>query len=59
MLRWSDTYVEYTDTGHGSVSDQNGMNIAFSVLHLPYYYSRAGGPEIKLLDAPLFKYRRS
>src|SRR5215831_6983031 len=32
--------------GHGSVSDQGGMNTAFRVLGLPYYFSRAGGAEI-------------
>jgi len=33
-------------TGHGSVSDQNGMNIAFRILNLPYWFGRAGGAEI-------------
>lgn len=32
--------------GHGSVSDQNGMNQLFKALNLPYYYSRAGGARI-------------
>ena len=32
--------------GHGSVSDQNGCNIAFRTLNLPYRYNRAGGAEI-------------
>lgn len=35
-----------TGTGWGSVSDQNGMNIAFRILSLPYWYSRAGGAAI-------------
>jgi len=51
MLRWQ---VENPgcrsalsmDTGWGSVSDQNGMNIAFRILNLPYSFRRAGGAEI-------------
>ena len=45
--------------GRGSVSDQQGMNKAFRVLGLPYYYSRSGGAEIirhnnvRPSDAPL------
>lgn len=50
MLRWRETPkgVEILDysTGHGSKSDQGGMNIAFSVLGTPYYFSRKGGAEI-------------
>jgi hypothetical protein len=50
MLRWEDTghgaQVWYTGTGHGSVSDQGGMNTAFKVLGLPLYFSRKGGAEI-------------
>lgn len=33
-------------TGHGSVSDQQGMNIAFKALGFHYYYSRRGGASI-------------
>ena len=52
MLTW---YVSVVDggcvlvdwsIGHGSVSDQNGCNIAFRTLNLPYRYNRAGGAEI-------------
>jgi hypothetical protein len=32
--------------GHGSVSDQQGMNTLFKALGLPYYYSRKGGAQI-------------
>lgn len=33
--------------GNGSVSDQQGMNVAFGVLGAPhYYYSRKGGAKI-------------
>lgn len=38
--------------GHGSVSDQQGMNTAFKVLNLPYRYDRdqrGGGPRISEL----------
>lgn len=50
MLRWNPRRPqddhEILSTGWGSVSDQSGMNDAFRVLGLPYYYSRAGGAEI-------------
>lgn len=51
MLKWRESHrfgVEILDysTGHGSVSDQNGMNIAFRVLGTTYYFSRKGGAEI-------------
>jgi len=41
-------YTELVDysLGWGSVSDQNGMNIAFRVLNLPHRYNRAGGASI-------------
>jgi hypothetical protein len=38
--------LDYT-IGHGSKSDQGGMNTAFRALGAPYYYSRAGGAEIR------------
>ena len=41
----------YMGTGWGSVSDQNGMNIAFRILSLPYSYKRAGGAAIVRNDA--------
>lgn len=46
--RWSNgwTPVCFTGLGHGSVSDQGGMNTAFKVLGAPYYYSRKGGADI-------------
>lgn len=37
-------------TGHGSVSDQQGMNRLFRKLGLPFYFSRKGGADISLLD---------
>lgn len=61
MLAWrtSDNHIIYKSTGHGSVSDQNGVNIALKVLAgyvhhcgglIPnggsgpaFYFSRAGG----------------
>lgn len=36
--------------GHGSVSDQTGMNTFFRVLQLPYRYDRAGGAGIRRVD---------
>lgn len=53
MLTWvrgkHGCYMVDMSTGHGSVSDQNGMNQAFKALDLPYYYSRRGGADIKEL----------
>ncbi len=52
MLTWNKNnpndpeFLDYS-LGWGSVSDQNGMNIAFRVLGIPLYYSRAGGAEIR------------
>lgn len=50
MLQWADTdtgpVLLNANTGHGSVSDQQGMNVAFKVLNLPYYFSRKGGAEL-------------
>jgi len=56
MLEWrelnprDEDYLDYA-LGWGSVSDQNGMNIAFRELNLPLYYSRRGGSEILPLGA--------
>ncbi len=55
MLVWRedvprDSAVLDWSLGHGSVSDQGGMNTAFDVLGLPYYYSRRGGAEILSLN---------
>lgn len=58
MLQWnsddpSDRRVLFTSIGHGSVSDQNGMNIAFRTLGLPYRYDRdikGGGARITELE---------
>ena len=55
MLEWdlkNGGYV-YMSEGHGSVSDQNGMNTAFKVLGFPLYFSRKGGSSILALDNPL------
>ena len=55
MLRWRES-TRYgvepirISTGNGSVSDQQGMNTAFKVLGLPYYFSRKGGATIEGLD---------
>lgn len=50
MLLWTDTIngpilLDHS-TGWGSASDQNGVNTAFRVLNLPFYYKRAGGATI-------------
>lgn len=39
----------YVSTGHGSVSDQGGLNQLFRALGMPLYYSRAGGAVIEHL----------
>jgi hypothetical protein len=36
--------------GHGSVSDQQGMNRMFRALNVPFYYSRSGGAQITCND---------
>jgi len=38
--------VTYVSTGHGSVSDQRGMNEMFRELDAGMYFSRAGGADI-------------
>lgn len=55
MLQWDIDFPQGSDKldwslGWGSVSDQNGMNTAFRVLGLPYYYSRKGGAHIVSLN---------
>lgn len=51
MLAWREDrpadpdYLDYS-IGHGSVSDQGGMNQAFRILGIPLYFSRRGGAEI-------------
>lgn len=50
MLSYLETEpVEVTgySLGHGSVSDQQGMNQLFNRLNLPYYYNRKGGAKIQ------------
>lgn len=39
--------VQWASLGKGSVSDQNGMNAAFKILGIDWYYSRVGGAEIR------------
>jgi hypothetical protein len=60
MLSWSGDedgiFYVYTSTGHGSVSDQGGMNTAFKVLGLPLRYDRdyrGGGARITRLEVDL------
>jgi len=36
--------------GHGSVSDQSGMNAAFYALVAPFHYDRQGGAHIRALQ---------
>lgn len=46
MLEWpvnDPTAATVISTGWGSVSDQNGMHVARSILGLPWSYSRKGG----------------
>lgn len=46
MLEWpvnDPKAAAVISTGHGSVSDQNGMHVARSILGLPWSYSRKGG----------------
>jgi hypothetical protein len=52
MLRWRETSrygreIMSVSLGHGSVSDQGGMNTAFKVLGASWYFSRKGGAEIR------------
>lgn len=51
MLQWDIDFPHGSDKldwslGWGSVSDQQGMNVAFRELGLPYYYSRRQGAKI-------------
>lgn len=51
MLVWRESESDGIEVltmslGHGTVSDQGGMNQAFKALGLPLYYSRKGGAEI-------------
>lgn len=47
MLHWIDypngAVIVSVSLGHGSVSDQQGLNRAFMSLRIPLYYSRKGG----------------
>lgn len=47
-------YVQHVDLGHGSRSDQDGMNKLFRELGLPWYYSRKNGcaQVIDLIETP-------
>ena len=58
-LVWTDDILKSTamdyNLGRGSVSDQNGVNIAFKVLGLPWIYrrdQRGGGPRIVATRLP-------
>ncbi len=55
MLVWNvdapdDSEVLDWSLGWGSVSDQNGMNVAFRTLGLPYHFDRAGGAQVTPLE---------
>lgn len=52
MAVWKGHKIHYMTIGHGSMSDQGGMNIFFKELNVPYYYSRRGFPQIRLIDEP-------
>jgi len=60
MLSWreddpaDENYLDYS-LGHGSVSDQGGMNRAFQLLGIPLRYTRAGGASIEPIDPSLAK----
>lgn len=58
MLEWHESEMgstlTYTNIGHGSVSDQNGVNTAFRVLGMNMRYDRdkrGGGPRIVTVRA--------
>lgn len=67
MLAWQDAtyvaggetfvsgpdYVYHISLGHGSASDQNGMNTAFRTLTFNYRYTRMGGPKITSENIPV------
>lgn len=65
MLSWYDksdgtSVMIGFSLGHGSVSDQGGMNIAFRELGLSYRYDRdyrGGGPRISALEHPFRRLR--
>lgn len=55
MLEWlaDSTVVSYYNLGHGSVSDQDGVNKIARAAGLPIRYyrdTRGGGPRITVLD---------
>jgi hypothetical protein len=64
MLKWRESRrygseILYADIGHGSVSDQGGMNTAFRALGLPYRFDRdqrGGGARITDITKQLRKY---
>lgn len=56
MLTWNsadpaDESVLSWDLGWGSRSDMNGMNVAFRLLDLPYYYTLNRGPAVEALES--------
>jgi hypothetical protein len=50
----AERFISHVDLGHGSKSDQDGMNRIFRKLGLSWYYSRKGGSAqiIDLLQDP-------
>lgn len=50
MAIWRGKQIIFMSIGHGSFSDQGGMNILFRELNAPYYYTRRRFPQIVLLE---------
>lgn len=47
-------------TGHGSKSDQGGMNRIFARLSMPFCFRldrKGGGPRVERLNSPLYQYK--
>jgi hypothetical protein len=55
--KWSNIKVTEWSTGHGSVTDQQTMNVVFRELNIHWYFSRLGGASIiPLTDKRVPKY---
>lgn len=55
--KWSNIQVTHWSTGHGSVTDQQTMNVVFRELDIHWYFSRKGGASIvPITDTSVPKY---
>jgi hypothetical protein len=55
---WANIKVTEWSTGHGTVTDQQTMNVVFAELDIHWYFSRAGGARIvPITDASVPKYK--